>query len=69
MKMYDYFVSYTFNRDGYLSQCGGTSCISRKKKIKTFDDIIEIQKLLTESIEGSSNMCLDNFILLGRNKH
>ena len=69
MKMYDYLVSYTFNREGYLSQCGGNSCISRKKKIKTFDDISEVRNMLTESIHGSSNMCINNFVFLGRNKH
>ena len=69
MNMYDYLVTYTFNREGYLTQCGGNSCISRKKKIKTFDDIAETQKAITESIEGASNLCINNFILLGRNKH
>ena len=69
MKMYDYLITYTFNMEGYLTQSGGNSCISRKKKIKTFEDIKEIQKLITESIPGSSNMCINNFILLGRNKH
>ena len=69
MRMYDYLVSYTFNREGYLSQCGGDSCISRKKKIKTFDDISEVRKVLIESIPGSSNMCVNNIVFLGRNKH
>lgn len=69
MRMYDYLVSFTFNREGYLSQCGGDSCISRKKKIKTYDDISEVRKLLIESIPGSSNMSINNFVFLGRNKH
>lgn len=69
MKMYDYLITYTFNMEGYLTQSNGNSYISRKKKIKTFEDIKEIQKLITESIPGSSNMCINNFILLGRNKH
>ena len=69
MRMYDYLISYTFNRAGYLSQCGGDSCISRKKKIKTFDDISEVRKVLSESIPGSSNMCINNLVFLGRNKH
>ena len=69
MKMYDYLVAYTFNKEGYLTQCGGNSCISRKKKIKTFDDISEVRNMLTESIPGSSNMCINNFVFLGRNKH
>ena len=69
MRMYDYLISYTFNREGYLSQCGGDSCFSRKKKIKTFDDVSEVRKCLTNSIPGSSNMCINNIIFLGRNKH
>lgn len=69
MRYYDYFVSYTFNAEGYLSQCGGNSCISRKKKIKTFADINEVQKVIMDSIPGSTNLCIDNFILLGRNRH
>jgi hypothetical protein len=69
MRMYDYLVTYTFNKEGYLSQCGGDSCISRKKKIKIYDDISEVRKLLIESIQGSSNMSINNIVFLGRNKH
>ena len=69
MRMYDYLVSYSFNREGYLTPCGGDSCISRKKKIKTFDDISDVRKVLIDSIPGSSNMCITNFIFLGRNKY
>lgn len=69
MKMYDYLVSYNFSAKGYLTPCTGTICISRKKKIKTFEDISEINKLITDSIEGASNASIYNFILLGSNKH
>lgn len=69
MKMYDYLVSYNFTGKGYLTPCTGTMCISRKKKINTFEDIAEVNKFITESIEGSSNVAVYNFILLGRNKH
>ncbi len=69
MKMYDYLVSYTFNGEGYLTPCGGNSRISRKKKIKTFEDLEEAQKVITESIKGASNLCINNLVLLGRNKH
>ncbi len=69
MKMYDYLVSYNFSAQGYLTHSTGTMQISRKKKIKTFEDINEVVKCITESIEGASNLSIYNFILLGRNKH
>lgn len=69
MKMYDYLVSYKFTGKGYLTPCTGTMCISCKSKISTFEDINELNKLITESIDGSSNVAVYNFILLGRNKH
>jgi hypothetical protein len=67
--MYDYLVAFDFTGNGYLTPCTGTMCISRKKKISTFEDIAEVNKLITESIEGSSNVAVYNFILLGRNEH
>jgi hypothetical protein len=67
--MYDYLVSYNFSAKGYLTPSTGTVQISRKKKIKTFEDINELNKLITELIEGSSNVGVYNFVLLGRNKH
>lgn len=69
MKMYDYLVAYNFSADGYLTPCSGTMQISRKKKIKTFEDINAVNKFITENIEGSRNVSMYNFILLGRNNH
>ena len=69
MKMYDYLVSYNFSAKGYLTPSTGTMQVSRKKKISTFEDINELNKFITESIDGSSNVAVYNFILLGRNKH
>ena len=72
MKMYDYLVAYKFNAEGYLSSCDGTIQISRKKKIKTFGDINEVVKCITDRISGYqkvSNVSIYNFILLGHNKH
>lgn len=69
MKMYDYLVSYHFRADGYLGSSTGTTQLSRKKKIKTFEDINELNKFLTERIEGATNLTVYNFVLLGRNKH
>lgn len=69
MKMYDYLVSYVFSKDGYLTPCSGTTQISRKTKIKTFEDLNEVRNYLTGSIDGAFNLSIHNFILLGRNKH
>ena len=69
MKKYDYLVAYNFSKEGYLTPCKGTMCISRKKKIKTFEDVAELNKFIAESSEGSSNVGVYNFILLGRNRH
>lgn len=69
MKQYDYLVSYKFSAIGYLTPCAGTIKLSRNKKIKTFEDIDEVTKFITSQIEGASNLAIDNFILLGRNKH
>ena len=69
MKTYDYLVSYNFNDDNYLSTCSGTIQISRKKKIKTFEDINELNMLIAGNIEGAKNLNIYNFVLLGRNKH
>jgi hypothetical protein len=67
--MYDYLVTYNFNAEGYLTQGNGASKISRKKKIKKFSDLDEIQKLIAESIPGVSNLYIYNFILIGHNKY
>ena len=69
MKTYDYLVSYHFLRERYLTPCHGTIQISRKKKIKTFEDINELNKWVTDQIDGASNLSINNFILLGRNRH
>ena len=72
MKMYDYLVAYKFNAEGFLSSCDGTMQISRKKKIKTFSDINEVIKFITDNIRGCNNVTnvsIYNIIFLGRNKH
>lgn len=69
MKTYDYLVSYHFDAKGYLTPCHGTVQISRKKKIKTFADINELNELITNTIDGATNLSIYNFVLLGCNKH
>lgn len=68
MKKYEYLVAYNFQRDGYLGTCTGSSQILTDKKIKSYADIIELNKIITKSIEGSSNLGIYNFILLGKIK-
>ena len=69
MKMYDYLVAYTFKAEGYLTLCNGSIQISRLKKIKTFEDIDKIVDIIRSKINGVQTLSVDNFILLGRNKH
>ena len=67
LKRYDYLIAYNFSQQGYPNT--GTIQISRDKKITTFEDINELNKTITELIEGASNVSIYNFILLGRNRH
>lgn len=69
MKTYDYLLAYNLSAEGYLTPCHGTIQVSRKKKIKTFEDINELNKFIAEKVDGAKNVSIYNFILLGRNKH
>lgn len=69
MLTYDYLISYTFNKEGYLTPCIGTIQVSLRKKIKTFNDVNEVVSNLTKSTEGAQNLRIDNIMLLGRNWH
>ena len=69
MKMYDYLIAYNFNADGYLTTCSGTTQLSRKNKIDSFEELNEVTKFLTERIEGAKNVSVYNFVLLGYNEH
>ena len=67
--MYDYLISYTFKGEGFLTPCTGTIGISRKNKIKTFDDTKHVSEFITSQIEGASNLAINNIMFLGRNRH
>jgi hypothetical protein len=69
IKAYDYLVSYHYSKSDCLSVCYGTVQIWRPKKIKTFEDINELNKYITEHVDGALNVSVYNFILLGRSKH
>lgn len=68
-KEYEYLVAYHYSGEGYLTPCTGTTLISRKKKIKTIEDILELNKYIEGKIEGASNLGIYNFILLGRKRY
>lgn len=67
--MYDYLISYTFKGEGFITPCTGTIGISRKYKIKTFDDTKSVSDFITSQIEGASNLAINNIMYLGRNRH
>ena len=69
MKTYDYLVAYNFNAEGYLTYSTGTMCVSREKKLDTFEELNSLVKFITEQIPGAKNVSVYNFVLLGRNKH
>lgn len=68
-KMYDYLISYTYEKDGYIGWCTGMTGISRIKKINNFDELRSAREYIENSIEGAKNLAINNIILLGRNKH
>jgi hypothetical protein len=68
-KWYDYIISYSFNKEGYLLQCNGMTSLSRVNKIDTFDEVRLVVDFLREHTEGAENIVISNIIYLGRNKH
>lgn len=67
-KKYQYLVTYVCQKEGYIGSCTVVSQLYRNKKIKSFDDINEIIRYLSESDKTISNVAITNFILLGRHK-
>lgn len=67
-KMYQYLVTFSCKKDGFLGAYTVVSQIYRDKKIKSFNDINALTAYLTETNEGVSNVGITNFILLGRHK-
>jgi hypothetical protein len=68
-KMYDYLIAYTFSKEGYLTQCNGMMSLSRVNKIDTFDEVHLVLDFLREHTEGAENICINNIMYLGRNRH
>ena len=68
-KMYDYLISYTFAKDGYLTACTGTMGISRVNKINNFTETGLVREFIESHIDGAKNVAINNIMYLGRNKH
>lgn len=67
--MHDYIISYAFDKKGCLTACTGTMQLSRKKKIKSFEDINDVIAYIAGRIDGASNLSVNNLIYLGRHWH
>lgn len=68
-KWYDYLVSYSFERDGYITPGQGTMEVSRTGKINSFDAVKQVKELIQNEIPGSRNILINNIMYLGRNEH
>lgn len=68
-KWYDYLISYTFVKEGYLTPCTGTMSISRLRKINNHDEASSVREFVESQIEGATNLGINNIMFLGRNRH
>ena len=59
-KLYHYLVAFTFK--GGI----GTITLELKRKIKTVDDIKELQNYIMKTNEGITNVGITNYQLIGR---
>lgn len=69
MKKHDYILAYIFSKDECLTPCYGTIQFSSVKKIKTFEDINALNKMIENKTEGAKSVSVYNMIYLGKNKH
>lgn len=68
-RYYDYVISYTFSMEGYLTPSTGTMYLSRAHKINNFDEVRSVAEYISNCIEGSKNIAINNIMYLGRNRH
>ena len=68
-KWYDYLVSYSFEREGYITPGRGTIEVSRTSKINSFTAVKQVKELIQENIPDSKNILINNIMYLGRNQH
>lgn len=68
-KWYDYLISYVYTKEGHLTPCIGTTIISRVYKINNMEEAESVRQFIESRTEGATNLAINNFILLGRNRH
>lgn len=68
-KMYDYLISFSCNREGYLTPCGGLVQLSRERKINSFVEYHLVLEYVTGQVKDAKNIVIENIMFLGRNKH
>ena len=68
-KWYDYLVSYSFEKDGYITPGRGTIEVSRTGKINSFNAVKQVKELIQNEVPGSKNILINNIMYLGRNIH
>lgn len=68
-KWYDYLVSYSFEREGYITPGHGSIEVSRTSKINSFAAVKQVKELIQDSIPKSKNILINNIMYLGRNMH
>ena len=67
-RMYSYLVTFTVAREGYVTQSFGDVTITRDKKLNTIADIEHLRKFLLSKVNGATQVCFTNIILLDGEK-
>lgn len=60
-KEYEYFISYFLSKNKY-EQCWGRAVVCLKRKIKTYEDILEIEDMIKD--DKSEQVTIMNYILM-----
>ena len=68
MKWHCYLITYSFEKDGYLTPCKGFAKLMRKKKINSFKEVDEAIDFITKQVEGAKNVIIENIMYLGKNR-
>lgn len=71
MKWYDYLIAYSFEKDEneITTHYNGSTQLSRKRKINSFEEIDSVIDFLTKQNEGAKNLIINNIMYLGKNRH
>lgn len=73
MLLYDYLIAYKFTAKGYITTCEGTTCLSRKNKIDSCEELELARNFIKDSLinqgyEEVANVGIYNLVLLGQNE-